>query len=58
MQDITKIRQDLLIEAGLIHPEAIQFRFCVGIGEDYIEGLFEDHKGDFVWVNLGADFYH
>ena len=69
MQDNTKIRldigqfasrkqQDILIQAGLTHPEALEFRICVGIGEDYVEGLFEDHKGDYTWVNLGSEFYH
>ena len=57
-QYITKLRQKVLIEAGLQHPEALEFRICIGMGEDYVEGLFEDHKGDFTWINLGSEFYH
>ena len=51
--DIDKLRQAAIDVAKQSHPSALNYRTQVGIGDDYVEALYEIHDGSLMWMNTG-----
>jgi hypothetical protein len=51
--NIDELRKAAIDAAKTLHPEGIQFRTQVGIGDDYVEILHELDNGGYAWINSG-----